>query len=60
MIELEINTLDKTLSMFNRTLKKSKMIMHTNFEQIGEDAEFVIFDNILFIDKNNVKIKFES
>jgi hypothetical protein len=60
MIILEINTQDKTLSMFNRTKTKSKMLMHSQFEQIDEDAKFVIFDKTLFIDKYNVTIKSES
>ena len=60
MIVLEIDARNKTITMFNRTITKSKMLMHSQFEQIDEDAKFVVFDKTLSIDKYNVEIKFEG
>ena len=57
MIELVINMWNNTISMFTRTKRTSKLLIHSSFEHIDEDSVFMIFDKKFFINKNTVTIR---
>ena len=57
MIELVINMWNNTVSMFARTKRTSKLLLHSSFEQIDEDSVFMIFDKKLHISKNNIVVR---